>query len=74
MPEYQYYCDKCDTNFQIWAEMKDHKNYKKCPYCKKLRCPQKLDASNLPNIQVNNSGAKSYKKFISWDKKSDDEE
>lgn len=35
MPKYEYNCEKCDYNFEIYQSFKDYKELKKCPRCKK---------------------------------------
>lgn len=36
MPTYEYHCDACDHDFELFHSMKDEP-VKKCPKCKKLK-------------------------------------
>ena len=36
MPIYDYYCEKCDKDFEIVKSIKSYDGKDKCPYCKNI--------------------------------------
>jgi putative FmdB family regulatory protein len=52
MPNYNYYCKKCNTNHSDLRSFEDRNKTSTCPECKKSRCPLTYDDSLTVGVKA----------------------
>jgi len=57
MPEYSYYCDKCNKKFEVICSIREYQENAKCSYCNKSNGTYRLYREDL--ISLNTSIKKS---------------
>lgn len=56
MAYYDYYCDECETRFEIQASMRDDRKWVKCPECSSADVRQLYDGVYIPPKAKSGSG------------------
>tara|TARA_R100000458_G_scaffold11747_2_gene9534 strand:+ start:4645 stop:5118 length:474 start_codon:yes stop_codon:yes gene_type:complete len=63
MPNYTYYCETCDWNFDDLCTFEESKEDKSCPTCGTVKCPRTYDLSKSDNktgVYVGTKGQINY--------------
>ena len=63
MPNYMYFCEKCDMNFDDLCTFEQSKEEKTCPDCSAVPCPRTYDLSKSKyktGVMDNSTGRVSY--------------